>query len=285
MRRVVFSVAALERVAAAAVGARVTSIEKIDEHVNRVLLLKFDNGTEAVVKIPTAVSGPPGLTTASEVATMDFLRRLHIPVPRVLAWNSRPESSDVGAEYIIMEMAKGHRISDVRRLGELVEPLSKVLKPLVDLQFKYHGSIYYKNDIPPESTSYSDFLLNPPPEIDLSQFVIGPIAHRDWWEGDRARQDTVHGPCECTGCLPISHLMCACLIGDSAYQYSFDIAHREQVWLKTAVKPSLRDNCLCVLPGQGNVEDHVIGPKGGSEPWIWYLLQDSEDRRMARGRI
>lgn len=42
------------------------------EH-NKVFLLVLDNGAEVVAKIPNPNAGPPHYTTASEVATMDFV--------------------------------------------------------------------------------------------------------------------------------------------------------------------------------------------------------------------
>ena len=51
---------------------------------NKVFALDFDNGVEAIACLPTALAGAPFLTTASEVATMEFVREvLDIPAPRV----------------------------------------------------------------------------------------------------------------------------------------------------------------------------------------------------------
>ena len=41
---------------------------------------------------------------------MDFLRLLGIPVPKVLAWSSRPQSTEVESEFIIMEKAEGESL-------------------------------------------------------------------------------------------------------------------------------------------------------------------------------
>ncbi|CAG7918334.1 unnamed protein product [Penicillium olsonii] len=43
---------------------------------NKVFLLRAKNGREVIARIPTPVAGPPHYTTASEVATMDFLRSI-----------------------------------------------------------------------------------------------------------------------------------------------------------------------------------------------------------------
>lgn len=50
----------------------VTKCEKREGGFNRVFLLTMDNGEQIVAKLPTSISGPRGLTTSSEVATMDY---------------------------------------------------------------------------------------------------------------------------------------------------------------------------------------------------------------------
>jgi aminoglycoside phosphotransferase len=108
-RRTPFNLNAFCRAACLATGASaVQQMTKIAESFNRVLLLKFDNGTEAVALFPTQMAGPPHFTTASEVATMEFLRhRLGLPVPRVLAYDADASMHEVGAEFIIMEKVAG----------------------------------------------------------------------------------------------------------------------------------------------------------------------------------
>src|SRR3954447_7668020 len=80
-------------------------IKLVDGGFNKIFLLTMDDGYEVIARIPTPIAGPPHYMTASEVATMDFLRtRLDIPAPKVFAWSSRANSDNpVGAEYIIME--------------------------------------------------------------------------------------------------------------------------------------------------------------------------------------
>ncbi len=71
---------------------------------NKILLLTLDNGKEVIARLPFPMAGPPHLLTASEAATMEFLRTvLSVPVPQVLSWSSRADSTPVGAEFIIME--------------------------------------------------------------------------------------------------------------------------------------------------------------------------------------
>jgi len=74
-RHIKFNVNELARVAAEAVGAQIcVGIEKYpDGMYNKAILLTMDNGTQIVAKVPNPNAGKPHFTTASEVATMDFV--------------------------------------------------------------------------------------------------------------------------------------------------------------------------------------------------------------------
>ena len=76
-RYVRFNFNELARLAAEAVGSKFcVSIEKYpDGMYNKALLLTMDDGTQAIAKIPNPNAGQPHWTTASEVATMDFVCR------------------------------------------------------------------------------------------------------------------------------------------------------------------------------------------------------------------
>ena len=71
-----FNVPELQRVAAASVRAReCVSMRKLAEgSFNKVFRLIMDNGRVAIARIPNPNAGPAYYTTASEVATMDFVR-------------------------------------------------------------------------------------------------------------------------------------------------------------------------------------------------------------------
>jgi aminoglycoside phosphotransferase (APT) family kinase protein len=49
--------------------------------------------------------------TASEVATMDFVRLRSVPVPRILAYLATDDNS-IGSEYIIIEKAPGNELEE-----------------------------------------------------------------------------------------------------------------------------------------------------------------------------
>ena len=193
-----FNTDALANIAARAVKAqRCVSFEEVAEgrahqslHVlvahqsagsaNRVLLLRFDNGIEAIARIPLPLVGNTHLVTASEVATMDFARTvLDIPVPRVHAWSSEP--TDVGADFIICEKAPGVQLDDVwsRATHETCRPLFYVSRQINSVSQKFldnplssYGSIFYKKDI--ETLPYQPLWPDGKQDDASERFVIGP---------------------------------------------------------------------------------------------------------------
>ena len=77
-RFLIFNVPELQRIAAESVGAQsCVSIVKLAEGgYNKVFRLVMNNGYVAIARIPNPNAGPAHKTTASEVATMDFVRHL-----------------------------------------------------------------------------------------------------------------------------------------------------------------------------------------------------------------
>ncbi|KAH9826908.1 phosphotransferase family protein [Teratosphaeria destructans] len=74
-RHIKFDMNELCRAAGAAVGRTCVGVEKCAEGMySKAFLLTMDNDEQVVAKVPNPNAGPPHLTTASEVATMDFVR-------------------------------------------------------------------------------------------------------------------------------------------------------------------------------------------------------------------
>jgi hypothetical protein len=70
----------------------------------------MEDGFEVIAKLPTPIAGPAHYLTASEVATMDFLRaELSLPIPHIYGWNSSVslDLNPVGAEYSSWRKSKG----------------------------------------------------------------------------------------------------------------------------------------------------------------------------------
>ena len=203
-RYVRFNVPELMRIAAMAVGRdRCMDITKVTEGgFNKIFLLTMDDGYEVIARIPTPIAGPAHYTTASEVATMDFLRtRLDIPAPKVFAWASRVGGDNpVGAEYIIMEKMQGESLASrwfslsTKELAEVIEQIVDIESRLFSARFSEHGSLYYKEDLKEEVRE------NKPSEqngLDLlsDPFGIGPIANRSFWTEERGKMASDRGPC------------------------------------------------------------------------------------------
>jgi hypothetical protein len=132
-----FHVPSLQQAACEAVGAdKCISIEKIGEgNYNKAFRLKMEDGQNVVVKNPHPNAGPRVLTTASEVATMEFARTmLGIPVPKVIAW-SDTDQNPVQAEYIIMEEARGSQLHEVWQDLPLPKKVD-IIREFVDLERK-----------------------------------------------------------------------------------------------------------------------------------------------------
>ncbi|KAL4901481.1 hypothetical protein BDW74DRAFT_170179 [Aspergillus multicolor] len=87
---------------------------------SKAFLMRKADGTEVVAKIPCRIAGPISLTAAAKVGVLEYLKmNTTVPVPRVLSWS--PNSTNpVGAEYIIMEKARG--VSLFERWGGMPEP-------------------------------------------------------------------------------------------------------------------------------------------------------------------
>ncbi|XP_006462390.1 hypothetical protein AGABI2DRAFT_186311 [Agaricus bisporus var. bisporus H97] len=248
-RRTPFNVEAFCRTACAATGATaVTQISKISESINRVLLVKFENGSEAIARFPTRLGGTPHHSTASEVATMEFLRRrIGIPVPRVIAWNSRASTHEVQAEFILMEKVSGRPLRDVVDGSPLSPPeklsfaleLIKLQKQLLAVKFAAYGALYFTQDIP-EHQRLSQFLAHDvsPHSVD-SEFCLGPMPRRDFWRGERTSMKIDRGP------------------WTTPQQYLLALADREHQWIQEFHTPHFIDHPLSYLPQQSNVSEFL----------------------------
>lgn len=194
-RYVEFNPTELRRVAAQVMGRESCSrIEKIAEGgFNKILLLGTDDGREVIARIPTPIAGPPHYTTASEVATIDFLRNvLEIPVPRILSYSVSSENP-VGAEYIIMERVQGESLASrwlslsTEEVKHIMTQIAEIEQKIFSFEFPGYGSLYYNHDIKDECQL----------ALEVGNFCIGPVAMRQFWHGERGKMNLDRGPCAC----------------------------------------------------------------------------------------
>ncbi|KAJ5135715.1 Mitochondria protein Fmp29 [Penicillium bovifimosum] len=156
---------------------------------NKVFLLQAKNGLEVIARIPTPIAGPPHYTTASEVATMNFLRAvLKLPVPKVLAYSASSDNP-VGAEYILMERVNGESLSSrwlsltTDEMKDIMTQIAEIERKIFDFHFPAYGSLYQKKDLDGE------------PQISIvDDFCIGPVSARQFWHGERSKMEIDRGP-------------------------------------------------------------------------------------------
>ncbi|KAM5429568.1 hypothetical protein McaMca56_006962 [Microsporum canis] len=202
-RHVEFNVKELAATAAGAIGAtKCINIQKCtDGHYNKAFLLTMDNGKEVIGKIPNPNAGPAHLTTASEVATMDFMRNvLQTPVPQVYSWNSKAnEENRVGAEYIIMEKVPGVPLGSV---WESLEPPDKLKvflqifryqKRWTAVKFSQFGSLYYSKNLPADASSRGNLYIDKDGRS-VDHFAVGPTVSREWLQDGRQELQCYRGP-------------------------------------------------------------------------------------------
>ncbi|KKZ63018.1 hypothetical protein EMCG_02636 [[Emmonsia] crescens] len=201
-RYIKFNMNELARIAAESVGAKVcVTVEKCpDGMYNKNFVLTMDDGQEIIAKVPNPNAGIPCLTTASEVATMDFVRNvLGTPAPKVYSWDSRATNS-VGAEYIIMEKVPGVQLRQVWDNMKLVDKMNLRLdmarhqSAWLSVSFSQFGGLYYTQDlahVPRENHLYRNTKGD---KIWDERFAIGPVTGRDWFDCGRVRLDCDRGP-------------------------------------------------------------------------------------------
>lgn len=220
-----FDVPSLQQAACQAVGAKqCISLEKIGEgNYNKAYRLIMEDGQKVIAKIPHPNAEPRSLTTASEVANMEFARTvLDLPVPKVLAW-SATDRNPVEAEYIIMEEVKGLQLYEVwqdlplRNKCDVIREIVDVERRLLSLSFdSYHpacpnaqnlklkrltrtcrlGSLYFSDsNIPGCEPAIATIDSQEISDRIRSRFCIGPIVRREFWEKERSDMRQHQGPC------------------------------------------------------------------------------------------
>ncbi|PKY03940.1 phosphotransferase enzyme family protein [Aspergillus campestris IBT 28561] len=205
IRHVDFDMNELAKCAAMSIGLDPTQCVRVDKFpdgmFNKTFLLTMDNGAQVVGKVPNPNAGRAHFTTASEVATMDFVRnKLGAPVPKVLAWNSKASNSPVGAEYIIMEKVMGVPLEsiwpkmDIKERFELVKTISGYQKSWMSASFPQYGSLYYSSDLVncDECTLFEAGVDRS--RVTAPGFSIGPSTGREFLDDGRIALEFDRGP-------------------------------------------------------------------------------------------
>ncbi|KAH9882972.1 hypothetical protein J1614_000338 [Plenodomus biglobosus] len=140
---------------------------------------------KVIARLPYPSTVPCKYGIASEVATMDFLQRHGVPIPKVFDWNSST-SNQVGSEYIIMEKVAGKELEDIwytmtlQERMDMVEKIVDMKKILFAIQFPASGSLYYKDSLGadiPRVDFYGYQEVDPQLQIDTSQDYLKIAPH------------------------------------------------------------------------------------------------------------
>ncbi|KAL4787341.1 hypothetical protein BJX76DRAFT_363661 [Aspergillus varians] len=188
MRHIEFDMNELVKCAAESIGLAPTQCARIDKFpdgmFNKTFLFTMQDGTQVVGKVPNPNAGRAHYTTASEVATMDFVRNtLHTPVPKILTWSSKAGESPVRAEYIIMEKVAGVQLHEVWPKMDIKERFELV---------KTISGLYYSVDI---DGSDRCGLVKGDGSVDQDhQFTVGPSTGRKFLDDGRIALDFDRGP-------------------------------------------------------------------------------------------
>ncbi|KAF2470775.1 uncharacterized protein BDR25DRAFT_334347 [Lindgomyces ingoldianus] len=147
----------------------VHAIEKMEGGFSKALLLRKEDGSEIIAKIPFSIARLPKYTTASEVAVLQY-------------------------QYIIMEKAAGIQLFKTwGAMSEydqfcLVKQLTKLEGELAALRFPASGSLYLC-----ESMADDDIYVALDPGMEPSgQFCIGPSCERGWYA--QSKTTSSHSP-------------------------------------------------------------------------------------------
>lgn len=126
---------------------------------------------------------------------------LKFPIPRVIAW-SADRSNPVGAEYILEEKAQGKPLGSLwyqwpmKSKLKLIEQIVEIERQLASTRFVKFGCIYFKGDIPEDSSREVALISGPLHSSVHQRFRLGPLVTRGPWRGDRAGMEMNRGPCE-----------------------------------------------------------------------------------------
>ncbi|KAH7364833.1 kinase-like domain-containing protein [Rhexocercosporidium sp. MPI-PUGE-AT-0058] len=199
-RYVEFDLPGLLHVSAQAIGASsCVKVEKLPEgNFSKVFLITMDDDRELIAKLPNPNAGQPHFMTASEAATMDYVRNvLGIPAPQVYGWSSSTDNP-VKAEYILMERSGGVELGKIwhdmpwdQRL-EVVRTLAGYEKAFASANFPMYGSLYYAKDLPnPDLNQFLDSINSTDKE---EAFVVGPTTNRSFFDQGRDSVEVNRGP-------------------------------------------------------------------------------------------
>ncbi|OAL72412.1 hypothetical protein A7D00_3411 [Trichophyton violaceum] len=144
-------------------------IEKMaDGLYSKALLLTMDDGVQVVGKVPNPNAGIPNFTTASEVATMDFVSDINHTLETL--WNKL----------------------DIEMKVNIVKEIAGYQRDWTLTSFSEYGSIYYKEDI--LNATCLTYTNKNGKQVTDDRFTIGPSTSRQNFDDGRASVKFDRGP-------------------------------------------------------------------------------------------
>ncbi|CZS94406.1 uncharacterized protein RCO7_10124 [Rhynchosporium graminicola] len=229
---------------------------------NKAYLLTMDNGSEVFAKLPSPIAGPAYYTTASEVATREFLRGvLNIPTPRIVAW-SADRNNNVGAEYILEEKAPGKPLGSLWYQWpmdfklEMISQIVEIERQLASTKFVRSGCIYFREDIPDNMCCDNAILTSGPLDSSvLDRFQLGPLVSSGLWRGVRASMDLNRGPYN--GQLEFVEAMAT-----NEIRFIETHAHPRKNYHRSSTETELPDEVLDLLNRYLQLASAMVPPSG-----------------------
>lgn len=176
----------------------IQSLTKLAEGgFNRVLQATSNDGVTVLARLPYPLLSPKHYAVASEAATLDYLRFLGIPVPKVLGY-STSSKNEVGAEYLLLEKIEGiclgniWYIMDNKARKRINQQIVDIEQRLLRCHLPASGSLYYLHDLKPRD-GHVPLDCNPRNGV---QLVVGPTAQDEWHYKERTNLRGHMGPCE-----------------------------------------------------------------------------------------
>ncbi|GIK02212.1 phosphotransferase enzyme [Aspergillus viridinutans] len=233
---------------------------------NKALVLTMSTGQEIVARLPNPNAGPAFYTTASEVATRQFLRDyLEIPIPRIYAWSAE-DSNAVGAEYILEEKATGQPLGSLwdtlplpSRL-DIVKQIVDIEKKLASITFPKHGCIYYQSDLESRHATPS-FASVPDNNPGLPKFAIGPLTHPKYWQGKRALMELDRGPWNSIADYAVA-------VGKNEIQWAEENAQPRMNFQRSPEEPETPGDYISLLQRYTKLAPFLVPPSASSEQTI-----------------
>ncbi|OAL62336.1 hypothetical protein A7C99_6917 [Trichophyton rubrum] len=160
-------------------------IEKMaDGLYSKALLLTMDDGVQVIGKVPNPNAGIPHFTTASEVATMDFVSDINRIYEVILTARDRQPGWGRIYHYGKDTLETLWNKLDIEMKVNIVKEIAGYQRDWTLTSFSEYGSIYYKEDIP--NATCLTYTNKNGKQVTDDRFTIGPSTSRQNFDDGRA---------------------------------------------------------------------------------------------------